>query len=95
MQFLLIGRIPQGIAIEKVLPLVQPEAAKVWELYTSDQLRSIHYIADKSGVVLLYEANRLEEVDEVVASLPMVQAGVLKFEIIPLMPFTGIEELFA
>lgn len=95
MQFLLIGRIPQDIAIKQLLPLVKPEATKVWELYASDRLRSIHYITDKSGVVLLYEADCLEEVNKVVASLPMVQAGVLKFEIIPLMPFTGIEELFA
>jgi hypothetical protein len=45
MQFLIVGRIVPGTEIEQVLPLVKPEAAKVWELYASDRLQAIHYIA--------------------------------------------------
>ncbi|MDF5731261.1 MAG: hypothetical protein PUP92_25480 [Rhizonema sp. PD38] len=29
------------------------------------------------------------------AQLPMAKAGILKFEILPLMPYTGLESLFA
>ncbi len=94
MQFLVIGRITAGTEIEQVLPFVKPEAAKAWELYASNHLRSIHYIADKSGAVLLFEANNLEEVNAMVAQLPMAQAGVLQFEVTPLLPYTGIEALF-
>ena len=95
MQFLIIGRIVAGTAVEQVLPFVKPEAAKVWELYASDRLRSIHYIADKSGAVLLCEANNVEEINTMTAQLPMAQAGVMQFEIIPLLPYTGTAELFA
>jgi len=94
MQFLVIGRITAGTEIEQVLPFVKPEAAKAWELYASNHLRSIHYIADKSGAVLLCEANNLEEINAMVSQLPMAQAGVLQFEVIPLMPYTGTETLF-
>jgi muconolactone delta-isomerase len=81
--------------IEQVLPVVKPEAAKVWELYASGFLRSIHYIADKSGAVLLCEANTVEEINAMIAQLPMAQAGVMQFEVIPLLPYTGTAELFA
>jgi Muconolactone delta-isomerase len=94
-QFLIIGRVKADTRIEQVLPLVKPEAAKVWELYASDRLRSIHYIADKSGAVLLCEANTVEEINTMIAQLPMAQAGVMQFEVIPLLPYTGTEELFA
>lgn len=95
MQFLIIGRIVAGTEIEQVLPFVKPEAAKVWELYASDRLRSIHYIADKSGAVLFCEANNVEEINTMIAQLPMAQAGVMQFEVISLLPFTGTEALFA
>ncbi|MCC3437628.1 MAG: hypothetical protein JGK30_30320 [Microcoleus sp. PH2017_40_RAT_O_B] len=95
MQFLIVGRVKAETKIEQVLPVVKPEAAKVWELYASDRLRSIHYIADKSGAVLLCEANNVEEINAMIAQLPMAQAGVMQFEVIPLLPYTGTEELFA
>jgi hypothetical protein len=94
-QFLIVGRVKAETKIEQVLPVVKPEAAKVWELYASDRLRSIHYIADKSGAVLLCEATNLEEINAIIAQLPMAQAGVMQFEVIPLLPYTGTEELFA
>jgi hypothetical protein len=95
MQFLIIGRIVTGTEIEQVLPFVKPEAAKVWELYANDRLRSIHYIADKSGAVLLCEANDAEEINTITAQFPMAQAGVMQFEVLPLLPYTGTEALFA
>ncbi|ARV60765.1 hypothetical protein BZZ01_20985 [Nostocales cyanobacterium HT-58-2] len=95
MQVLVIARVVAGIAREKVFPLVKPEAAKVWEYVASDLVRTVHYIADHSGAVLLFEAPSVEAVNEAVAQLPMVQAGVLQYEILPLAPYTGLKELFA
>ena len=95
MQVLVIARVIPGTAIEKVLPLVKPEAAKVWEYYAADLVRTVHYFADNSGAVLLFEAPNLEAVNGAVTQLPMVQAGLLECEVIPLAPYTGIAELFA
>lgn len=95
MQFLVIARVVEGTPMEKVLPLVPNEAAKVWEKYAADMLRSIYYIADMSGAVLMMEAATLEEVQEAVAKFPMVEAGVLHAEVLPLKPYTGFESLFA
>lgn len=95
MQFLVIAKVIQGTPMEKVLPLVKPEAAKVWEYYAADAVRNIYYIADMSGAVLLWEAPSLEAVTEMVSQLPMVQEGVLQADITPLKPYTGTESLFA
>lgn len=95
MQFLVIARVVEGTAIEKLLPLVKPESAKIWEYYAADLIRGVYYIADMSGAVLIYEAANLEEVKAAVTQLPMVQSGVLQTEILPLKPYTGIKELFA
>lgn len=95
MQFLMIAQAPEGTPIKQVLPFVKPEAAKSWEYYASGLIRTMHYIADMSGVVFLWEAPSLESVNEAIAQLPMKQAGVLQFKVIPLKPYTGVEELFA
>lgn len=94
MQFLIIARAAAGTPIEQVLPFVKSEAEKVWEYYAADMLRTIHYIADMSGAVLMFEAMSLEAVQEAVAQFPMAQANVLQFEILPLKPYTGLDALF-
>lgn len=94
MQFLMIARM-KGTPVEEVLPFVKPEAAKSWEYYAADMIRTMYYIADMSGVVFLWEAPNLEVINEAIAQLPMKQAGVLEFEVLPLKPYTGIGELFA
>lgn len=95
MQFLLIGRIPKDVAAEQAMPYVQAEAQKVWEKYSADVVRSIHYIANMSGAVLMCEAESLSAMQKIADEFPMVKAGVLKMEVLPLKPYTGLESLFA
>lgn len=94
MQFLVIARIVERTAPDKVLPYVKPEAEKVWEYYTTNIVRSIHYIADMSGAVLMVEADNLEAATEIVGTFPMAKNNVLDFQILPLKPYTGLEALF-
>lgn len=95
MQFLVIARAVEGTPMEKVLPYVKPEAEKVWEYYAADVVRSIYYIADMSGAVLMLEAASIDAAQEAVAKLPMAQNHILRFEILPLKPYTGLDALFA
>lgn len=94
MQFLVIARVLEGVSMEQISPLVKLEVAKVWEYYASGLVRTIHYIADMSGAVLLFEAPSVEIVDRALAEFPMAKAGILKFELLPLKPYVGITELF-
>lgn len=95
MQFLVIAKITKGTPFEKVLPYVKLEAEKVWEYYAADVVRSIYYIADMSGAVLILEADNLETAQEIIAQFPMLQHNILNFEILPLKAYTGLEALFA
>ena len=95
MQFLVIARVTEETSLEKVLPYVKPEAEKVWEYYATDVVRSIYYIADMSGAVLMLEAENLDVAQAIVAELPMAQHDILDFEILPLKPYTGLDALFA
>ena len=95
MQFLVIARITEGISLDKVKSHIKPEVEKVWEYYSANILRSIYYIADLSGTVMMLEADSSETVREKMAQLPMVENNVLNCEILPLKPYTGLEALFA
>lgn len=95
MQFLVIARVAEGVSIEQVVTHVKAEAEAVWQKYSAEIVRSIHYIADMSGAVLMCEAANLEAMQEITAQFPMAKAGVLNFEILPLKPYTGLESLFA
>ncbi|MDF5731137.1 MAG: hypothetical protein PUP92_24840, partial [Rhizonema sp. PD38] len=64
MQFLVIARVVEGISIEQVLPHVEAEAEAIWQNYLDQTLRSIYYIADMSGAVLMCEASNLEVIQE-------------------------------
>ncbi|MDX2214021.1 MAG: hypothetical protein SFY66_12105 [Oculatellaceae cyanobacterium bins.114] len=95
MLFLMIARVVDGTPMEQLRSLVKPEAAKVWEYYAADRVKSVYYFANMGGAVLMYDATSLAEVEAAAAELPMVKAGVLTLEIIPLKPYVGLETLFA
>ncbi|MBD2059447.1 hypothetical protein H6F88_26200 [Oculatella sp. FACHB-28] len=95
MQFLVLARVAEGVAMEQVLPYVKAEAEMVWQQYSAEIVRSVYYIADMSGAVLMCEAPTLEAMQEIAAQFPMAQAGVLKFEVLPLKPYLGLGSLFA
>ena len=67
----------------------------MWELYESDQVREFYLRADhRPGVVLVFENDDVSEAEQLVAALPIVEAGSLNFEVIPVRPYIGIRELF-
>jgi uncharacterized protein YciI len=94
MQYLVIVRVKEEAPIRQVRALVKPEAAKIWEYYAEEKVRSVYYFADMDGVVLFLEAANLAEVEAAAQNFPMVEAGFLSTEIIPLKPYTGFASLF-
>lgn len=95
MQVLVIARIAEGVAAEQVMPYVAAEAAEVWNAYAADMLRTIYYIADMSGAVLLWEAPDIETVEAALPKFPMIAKGLLTCEVIGLKPYVGLASLFA
>ncbi len=92
------------LAMEKEMPGVLPdqfaqhlksEAIRAWSLYTSGALREMYFRQDRSEAVLVLECTDAEEAARLLDSLPLVKAGLICFDIIPLVPYTGFARLFA
>jgi hypothetical protein len=97
------GEIMKILALEKELPSVNSEqfrqhlkheAMRVWELYQAGTIREIYFRQDNSDAVLILECLDLNEANQALASLPLVEAGLITFEIISLVPYPGFSRLF-
>lgn len=94
MKILALEKDMPGIAPEQFRPHLKAEAARVWELYQADVLREIYFRQDRHSAVLVLECESVEDARRILVTLPLVQQGLIDFEIIPLAPYPGYERLF-
>lgn len=71
------------------------EAQRVWQLAQEGVIRETYFRQDQSAAVLVLECADAAEAEGVLQTLPMVQAGLITFEIIPLVAYPGFARLFA
>jgi muconolactone delta-isomerase len=83
-----------GATAEAFQPLLKAEARRIWELQQSGALRETYFRADQHNAVLVFECGEIEETQRLLSTLPLVDAGLITFEIIPLVPYDGIARLF-
>jgi hypothetical protein len=76
-------------------PHLRAEAARAWELYLAGVIRELYFRADRHTAVLVLECAEAAEARAALATLPLVQAGLITFDLIPLAPYPGFERLFA
>ena len=92
------------LAIERPVPGVSPEqftaemaaseARSVWQLNQQGVIRDLYFRADHAAAVLVLESADVAEASTVLAMLPLVQAGLIEFEVIPLRAYPGFARLF-
>ena len=96
MKVLAIGHPRSGVRWEHIAPYVGEQARSVWERYEIDQVREFYLRADhRPGVVLVLECDDVREAERLVAALPISEAELLNFEVIPLRPYMGFRQLFS
>jgi hypothetical protein len=83
-----------GLHPDQFAPHLRAEAARLWDLYESGPVREFYFRQDRSEAVLVLECTNTVEARQVLDSLPLVQAGLITFELIPLTPYTGFARLF-
>lgn len=92
------------LAIEKELPGGTPElfqkhgkaeAQHAWELYQQGVIRELYFRQDRSEAVLILECEDVAAAEIMLQTLPLVKAGLITFELIPLKAYPGFERLFA
>jgi hypothetical protein len=79
---------------EQFPPHLKAEARRVWQLYQTGTIREMYFRAEASAAVLILECRDRTEAEQTLASLPLVQAGLIRFEVIPLVPYPGFARLF-
>lgn len=84
----------EGVTSEQFQPHLKAEARRVWELHQSGAIRELYFRADRSEAVLILECADTGEAQRILGSLPLVQAGLIRFEVIPLIPYPGFARLF-
>ena len=94
MKILALEKEVPNITSEQFAPHLKAEAARVWELYKSGQLREIYFRGDRDEAVLILECTDVEAANSILNTLPLVKEGLIEFEVIPLAPYPGIERLF-
>jgi len=94
MKILAIEQEVPGTTGEDFRPHLQAEAARVWELYQAGVFRELHFRQDRPEAVLMLECADLAEAEDVIGGLPLVQAGLITFDLIPLKAYPGFARLF-
>jgi len=74
--------------------LLRAEAEKAWQLQHTGTLREIYYTAGGEAVLVL-EAPSAAAAKRLLATLPLVRAQLVEFEIDELLPYGGFERLIA
>lgn len=94
MKILAMEKEKPGLQPGQFAPFLKAEAICVWDLYRSGQVRELYFRGDRSEAVLILECATAAEAQHILEGLPLVQAGLINFEVVPLIPYTGFERLF-
>ncbi len=73
----------------------QAEARRAWELVQAGVIREMYFRADRAEAILVLECASAAEAQTILDTLPLVRAGLIAFELIPLVAYPGFARLFA
>jgi muconolactone delta-isomerase len=95
MKILAMERELPGKTADDFRPHLKAEAMRAWELYQAGVIRELYFRPDLHCAVLMLECADVEEAQNVLNTLPLVKAGLITFDVIPLVPYPGFARLFA
>jgi hypothetical protein len=78
-----------------LLPHLRAEATQVWKLYEGGIIREVYFDDARRRAVLILECENVGAARQVLSTLPLVRAGLIDFELLPLGPYSGFARLFA
>lgn len=94
MKILAMEKESRGKPPDEFAQHLKSEAMRVWSLYASGTVRELYFRHDRHEAVLMLECTDAAEAQGVLNTLPLVEAGLISFDIIPLVPYTGFSRLF-
>ena len=89
MKFFVIAKRRPQFAPEDFAPHLEAESRRARQLYADNTLREIHARTDGRGAVLVLEAADQAAAEAAMKSLPLVEKGMLEYEIFGVQPYRG------
>lgn len=94
MKILALEREVPGTPAHAFAPHLKAEALRAWELVQNGVIRELYFDRDQHTAVLMLECADLDAARAALAALPLVAAGLITFDLIPLVPYSGFARLF-
>jgi hypothetical protein len=94
MKIIAIEREIPGTQADAYQPLLKTEAARVWELYQAETIRELYFTLEQHTAVLVLECESAATAANILGTLPLVHAGLITFDLLPLIPYSGFARLF-
>ena len=89
-RILAIGHLTSGTTREKIMPVMQQEVRDTVRLYLAGKLDQWFVRRDQNGVVFLLNVATVAEAKDLLEKLPLGQAKLMEFDLIPLGPLTPL-----
>lgn len=89
-RILALGRLTNGTTRDKVMPVMQQEVRDTVRLYLAGKLDQWYVRRDQSGVVFLLNVSSVGEARTLLEKLPLGEAKLMEFDLIPLGPLTPL-----
>jgi hypothetical protein len=93
MQILAISKLKEGATMDKMGPHLADEVKHTLEVYLDGKVRNFWFKVDRPGIVLMLESADEDEARRVLKELPLVAAGFVEFDVIPLQPLKPLGTL--
>jgi hypothetical protein len=95
MKFLSIEIENQTVNWKEVDPeLLKAEARCLFDLQQADCIRQVYFTADTKSAVIEWECDSIDKVCASIETFPLVKAGLIRFKVFPLVPYSGFNRLF-
>lgn len=95
MKILAIEHETPGLTGADFAPHLKAEAQQIWDLTQAGLIREIYFCYERSAAVIILECQDLDHARQVLASLPLVENGLITFELLALSAYPGYARLFA
>jgi hypothetical protein len=92
-EIMAMTRLKPGVAPPDVMKLVPEEVRVAVQLYLDGKIGQWYTRSDGKGAVLFLRCTTVDEARALLAGLPLVKAGYIDVEYIPVGPFSGLRFL--
>jgi hypothetical protein len=93
MQILAISKLKEGVTLDKIGQHGADEVKHTLEAYLDGKIRNFWFQVNRPGVVFILESTDENEARCVMEELPLVVAGLMNVDLIPLQPLKSLGTL--